>query len=104
MDPDSGLTPIAATASKIPVVAVGFKGFASAESLQQRIAETPEDRRPDCALVVESGSYVGRDGQLSTSEEGFFAFCADGVYFMRNVLVAEPDLIAHVGGGWLTNV
>ena len=89
MDPDCGLAPMAATVSRIPVVAVGFKGFASAELLQRRIAGTPEDSRLDCALVVESGSYVGRDGQLGTGEEGFFAFCADGVYFMRNVLVAE---------------
>ncbi len=103
MDPNSGLAEIAATISRIPVVAVGFKGFASAESLRTRIAETPEERRPDCALVVASGAYVGWGGHISTGEEGFFAFCADGSYFMRNVLVAEPDLIAHIGGGWLTS-
>lgn len=66
------------------------------------MAETPEDRRPDCALIVESGAYVAFDGHVTAGEEGLFAFCADLSHFMRNVLIAEPDLIAHVGGGWLT--
>ena len=102
MDPDTGFSEIQATISRIPFVAVGFKGFTSAEALARKVAATPEDRRPDCAFVVDSGAYVGWGNRVSTDEEGFFAFCADGAYFMRNVLIAEPDLIAHIGGGWLT--
>jgi len=97
--PASDLSTMGATVSRIPVVAVGFKGFSSAESLRLKMTDTPGDRRPDCALVVESGAYLGWGGKISAGEEGLFAFCADGAYFMRNVLTAEPDLIAHVGAG-----
>lgn len=102
IDPTSGFSEVGPSVSRIPMVAVGFKGFASAESLKKRMADTPDDRRPDCALILESGAYVAFGGQITSGEEGFLAFCADLSYFMRNVLLAEPDLIAHVGGGWLT--
>jgi hypothetical protein len=102
IDPTSGFSEVGPSISRVPLVAVGFKGFASVASLKKRMEETPEDQRPDCALIVESGAYVAYSGQVTDGEEGFFAFCADLSYFMRNVLMAEPDLIAHVGGSWLT--
>jgi hypothetical protein len=98
-DPPS-LSAEGASVSRIPVVAIGFKGYSSAESLSKRMADTPEEERPDCALVLDSGAYVGWGGGLSAGEEGLFTFCADAAHFMRNVLVAEPDLIAHIGGNW----
>jgi hypothetical protein len=101
-DQASGFSEVGPSVSRVPLVAIGFKGFASVESLKKRMAKTPEDRRPDCAVIVESGAYVAFDGHVTAGEEGYFAFCADLSYFMRNVLMAEPDLIAHVGGGWLT--
>lgn len=101
VDAEVGISTVQASVSRIPLVAVGFKGYQNLENLRERLEATPEERRPDAALVVESGAYVGWQ-MCGIGEEGFFAFCADGSYFARNVLTAEPDLIAYVGGNWLT--
>jgi hypothetical protein len=47
-------------------------------------------RRPDAALVIESGAYIGWQGQ-AIGPKGLFAFCVDGSFFVRNVLIAEPE-------------
>ncbi len=86
------------TTSRIPSVAVGFTGYNTIEALQKRLQDTPEDRRPDVALVVESGAYVGWQAPTGCSEEGLFSFCVDCSLFARNVLFAEPDLAKYVTG------
>lgn len=80
--------------SWIPCVAVGFTGYATADSLDRRISETDEGKRPIAALVLESGAYVGRSGKF-VGIEGLLAFCIDLSYFARNILVAEPKLDSY---------
>ncbi len=78
------------TESRVPIVAVGFRGHASVDALAERMNATAEDRRPDAALVVESGAYVcGLTGRRAEAAEGLFAFCLDLTYFARNVLTAD---------------
>jgi len=82
--------------SRIPFVAVGYRGYSSVETLKTRMQGTPEDRRPDGVLVIESGAYVG--WQIETAgDEGLFAFAADGSYFARNVIMASPHFKEYLG-------
>lgn len=76
--------------SRIPFVAVGFAGHKTLDGLGKCIEDTPEDKRPDAALVIESGAYIGWLGR-AIGPKGLFAFCVDGSYFVRNVLTAEPE-------------
>jgi len=80
--------------SRIPFVAVGYKGADNMDGLRKRMRETAEDSRPDAALVIESGCYTcpGITEREGAGAEGIFAFAVDASYFARNVLVAEPDL------------
>lgn len=78
------------TESRVPFVAVGFRGHATVGALAERMNATAEDRRPDAALVIESGAYVcGLTGRRAAATEGLFAFCLDLTYFARNVLTAD---------------
>jgi hypothetical protein len=81
--------------SRIPFVAVGYRGYSSVETLRSKMLGTPEDRRPDGVLVIESGAYVGWQLQ-ALGEEGLFAFAADGSYFARNVIMASPHFKAYL--------
>ncbi len=84
------------TISTVPIVVVGFEGYASAQTLSSKLNEIPPNNRPDAVLVIKSGVYVTswQTRQFSGSE-GLLAFCADGSYFVRNVLAADPDLSAY---------
>jgi hypothetical protein len=76
--------------SRVPFVAVGFCGHSTIESLEKRMNETPEERRPDAALVIESGAYKNSiTGRRGLSADGLFEFCLDLAYFARNVLTAD---------------
>jgi hypothetical protein len=78
--------------SRVPFVAVGFLGHRTADSLGDRMATTEEERRPDAALVIESGAYVSNlTGRKGESVEGLFAFCLDLAHFARNVLTADVN-------------
>lgn len=86
------------TSSRIPICAVGFTGYKSVESLRARMLATSEDKRPDTALVIESGAYIGCYAPPSANEHGLFSFCSDCSFFLRNVLFAEPALASYVTG------
>jgi hypothetical protein len=78
------------SSSRVPFVAVGFLGHGSLESLAKRLEDTAEERRPDAAIVIESGAYIcSLTGRRAQSEEGLFAFCLDLSHFARNVLTAD---------------
>jgi len=88
-----GAVSLPSTVSRIPYVVVGFTGYKNVENLSEKFHSIPEARRPDAVLIIESGAYVSQWQRNRTSgEAGLFAFCADGSLFVRNVLVAEPDL------------
>jgi len=85
-----------ASTSRIPFVAVGFKGHKSLDALQRRLQETPESQRPDAVLVLESGAYVGLlTKSHAMGAAGLFSFCVDAAYFATNVLTAHPDFTGY---------
>jgi hypothetical protein len=55
----------------------------------EALRETRESRRPDGALVLETGAYVCF--LTGTQKTGLFAFCVDAARFATNVLTAHPD-------------
>jgi hypothetical protein len=81
--------------SRIPFVAVGFEGDTTVEALAERMARTPEQERPDVALVIDSEAYVGWLGVRETGARSLFSLAMDASYFARNVLTAEIDLRAY---------
>jgi hypothetical protein len=82
--------------SRIPLVAVCFTGFQTAETLRQKLQGTPEESCPDAALVIESGAYVS-SRFAAEGELGLFAFCLDCSHLARNILFAEPNLFRYLG-------
>jgi len=90
--PMAAVTPQPPSVSWIPFVAVGFVGFKTLSGLKKRLARTPGGRRPDAALVIDSGAYVGWANKSSVAAKGFFLFCDDASFFVRNVVTAEPIL------------
>ena len=88
-----------ASESRIRFVSVGFAGDRTLEDLEKRLLDTPEDRRPDAALVIESGAYCGLlTGTRGFGAAGLFGLCADASHFAVNVLVAYPNFSAYLGG------
>jgi hypothetical protein len=97
--PDGGLSLEDASTSRIPFVAVGYRGYATVESLDQRLQSTVEEKRPDATLVLESGAYICTLTEARRfGHEGLFALCTDAAYFATNVLVAHPDFRGYFGG------
>jgi hypothetical protein len=92
VDSEIGISTVPATESRIPYAVVGFSGYKTVDALADRLNGTTQERRPDVALVIESGTYVGWQGTHAFGDEGLFAFCSDGAYFVRNVITADPDL------------
>jgi hypothetical protein len=97
VDSEVGISTVPASESRIPYAVVGFSGYKTSDVLAHRLSETPQERRPDVALVIESGAYVGWNGINVADDEGLFAFCSDGAYFVRNVITADPDLAMYLG-------
>ena len=96
VDSELGISTMPASTSRIPYAVVGFSGYKSAPGLARKLRATPEDRRPDVALVIDSGAYVGWNRPAVSGPEGLFAFCNDGTFFGRNVITADPDLDAYL--------
>lgn len=93
---DGALEITDASVSRIPFVAVGFRGYKSINTLEQKLKETPESKRPDAALVIESGAYVGLMTDVrGIGAAGLFQFCVEAAYFATNVLTAHPDFTGY---------
>lgn len=87
-----------ASISRIPVIAVGFEGFSSIDSIEKRLNSTNEDKRPDAVLVLSNGNYVSTiTNRRGSGAQGLFALCADMTYFALNVLTAQPNLDDYLG-------
>jgi hypothetical protein len=81
-----------ASISRIPFVAIGFRGYQSVEALEEKLLATEQSKRPDSALVLESGVYVGLLSDVRGSGVmGLFEFCVEAAHFATNVLAAVPD-------------
>jgi hypothetical protein len=82
---------------RIAFVAVGFTGYETVEGLRRKLLDTPEEVRPDAALVVDSGAYVSWRSS-APGELGLFAFCIDCSHLAREILFPQPDLAKYVTG------
>lgn len=87
--------------TQIPCYAVGYKGYTTVKALKRRIDSTPEERRPDGALVIESGCFVTFP---DTNAYGIYAACENmGLYAfiwvlldqISRVISARPDLAPY---------
>lgn len=85
-----------ASVSRIPYIAVGFAGHKTLDGLKQRVENTPEDRRPDAALVIDSGAFYGAGAQASGAA-GLFALSYVITNCLRAVSGADTDMAAYVG-------
>jgi hypothetical protein len=89
-----------ATASRIPFLAVGYRGPKTAAALKERLAHTDDTERPDALLVIESGAYSGCSlNKWSVSGEGaagLLGFCTDAAWLVRNVTWAAPDIDPYI--------
>jgi hypothetical protein len=91
-DRSGGLEIANASISRIPFVAIGFRGYQSVEALERKLLTTEESKRPDSALVLESGVYVGLLTDVRGSGAmGLFEFCVEAAHFATNVLTAVPN-------------
>ena len=84
-----------ASESRVAFTTVGFTGCKTGKLLQEKRLASPEDSRPDSALVIETGAYASwrftAEGEL-----GLFAFCLDCTHLMREILFAHPNLSQYV--------
>ena len=80
---------------RIPCVAVGYCGYKTIEGLRERLATTPEERRPDAALVIESGCFEGL-GLWATGPVGLYALCVALIRLATELQAAAPDMIRYV--------
>lgn len=83
--------------SRIPVIAVGYKGPATPQQLTERLLATDEASRPDAALVIDKGAYASLlTDRKATGAMSLFAFSADMAHFALNVLTAQPNLNGYL--------
>lgn len=81
----------------IPCIAVGYRGHSSVDALKQRLSTTPESERPDGALVIESGCFVGF-GVTAYGPLGLYALCFAVNLVLAQLGFASPDLTRYVQG------
>jgi hypothetical protein len=78
----------------IPSIAVGYTGHNSIEALQERLDSTPEADRPDAALVIQSGAFVGF-GMTASGAFGLYGLCLGINVLFAQIGFAAPNLVAY---------
>lgn len=85
-----------ASTSRVPLIAVGYKGPPTAERLRVMLDQCPDDERPDALLVVSSGAYSGcnlcASTQAAIGASGLLSFSNDLAWLIRNVTWAAPAI------------
>lgn len=79
---------------KIPCIAVGYSGHNTIAGLQERLESTPECERPDGALVISSGCFVGF-GMTAQDALGLYALCLAINVLFTQIGFASPDLVGY---------
>lgn len=92
---ESSHGPIVEAGPKIPCYAVGYHGYKSLQTLQDRLSSTPIESQPDGVLILDSGCFLGvtckADGVW-----GLYAFVAELIAQVNSVLqIAYPDLHSY---------
>lgn len=80
---------------KIPVVAVGYIGHTTIDGLSQRLQTTDAESRPDGALVIESGCFVGF-GMTENGALGLYALAVTIDHLLGQLVLARPNLMKYV--------
>ena len=82
----------------IPCYVAAYRGHTTIEGLQQRLASTAEACRPDGALVIASGCFVGLTG-AAHGDQGLFAFVVELVAQVNLIVGAVyPNIRAYLYG------
>jgi hypothetical protein len=82
----------------VPTIAVGYTGYTTIEGLEQRLKTTVDHERPDAALVVQSGCFVGF-GFKASGPLGIYALCIVLSQLTAAIAAAEADLLLYVAQG-----
>ncbi len=96
----SKLNPIMVTGPKppktIPVFAVGYTGHTTLDGLKHRLDSTPADERPDAALVIQSGVFIGY-GIAASGAWGLYSLCAVLTRILVSLTATSPNLFDYTG-------
>ena len=76
---------------EIPCIAVGYAGHGTLDGLKERLDNTPAGERPDGALVIQSGCFVGF-GMTATGALGLYAMCLATNMLFTQIGFASPNL------------
>ena len=79
----------------IPAIAVGYAGHRTVDGLSKRLNSTNVNCRPDGALVIDSGCFVGF-GMTATGAFGLFALVLSIDVVLRQLVTARPNLVRYV--------
>jgi len=79
----------------IPVAAVGYEGHKTIEGLEERLFRTPPEERPDAALVIDSGCFLGFDLKAD-GVWGLYALCIGINTILTQLPFAAPNLLNYV--------
>lgn len=80
--------------SSIPVIAVGYKGHSTIEALSKRLESTPLECRPDGALVIDSGCFVGL-GMTTSGPLGLYALALGIDVLLGQLIASRPNLARY---------
>jgi hypothetical protein len=81
-------------ASSIPVIAVGYKGHSTIEGLSKRLESTPLECRPDGALVIDSGCFVGLK-MTAIGPLGLYALALGIDVLLGQLITSRPNLARY---------
>lgn len=80
----------------IPCYVIGFRGYNGTSALERRLSQTASAARPDGALVIESGAFVGVTGSAEGAE-GIYRLIAELAEVFNAALgVAYPRFSSYV--------
>jgi hypothetical protein len=71
-EPDTRISRIQGIACYV----IGFRGYSGTTALERRLTQTEPNARPDGALVIEAGAFVGVTGNAD-GEEGIYRLIAE---------------------------
>ena len=92
---DAVMTLGEAPPKKIPVLAVGYTGYATTDGIAKRLAATAEDARPDGVLSIDSGCFVGF-GITAHGPLGLYALAIAINSQFSQLALAQPNLVRYV--------
>ena len=82
---------------RIPVYAIGYTGYSTANGLEERLKSTEENARPVGALVIDSGVVsVPKYGRLGHGPWGLYVLIYELLQRAQNALLMTPEIARYV--------